>query len=148
MAWGRRGKEEDRWGKHIIKACFPRRGWDNPMQALSLWRYVQSVTVPSVVDKAGFWNEQGHIIQQWCVSDKRGKSLNLQFHAAPPGLWFLPLGLADKILNFKHTANAHPVKTAIEDEALWVRACFHIACWPVKMAIMWHFKLTHTCSFF
>ncbi len=119
------------------------------MQALSLWRYFQSATVPSVVEKAEFWNKQGHIIQQRCVSDERGKSLNLQFHAAPPRLWFLPLGLPDKILNFKHAVNAHPVKAEIEDEALWVRRCFYMVCRPaVEMVIMLHqaYTMTHTES--
>lgn len=99
---------------------------DKTMQACLCWDSFRVSHSPLCLKKAEFWNKQGHIIQQQCVSDERGRSLNLQFHAAPPRLWFLPLGLPDKIPNFKHAVDAHPVRAEIGDEALWVPRCFYI----------------------
>lgn len=91
---------------------------------------------PLLLKWLNFGNEQGHIIQQPCVSDERGKSLNLQFHAAPPRLWFLPLGLPDKIQNFKHAVSAHPVRAEIEDEALWVSEMSYMLCRPAAETLI------------
>lgn len=54
--------------------------------------------------------------------------------------------MPDKILNFKHAVNAHPVKAEIEDEALCVWRCFYTVCRPagdMMIMLLQAYTMTH-----